>query len=167
MQFPSGDFDELDLGSRRSHSPTFFHSQLGFDDDDHPMGPPAPRQQLRRTQPIDFSLHRGSTLESQMSGSTLHTQSNFLPRKAASSFDLSPRLSIEAIRQLTPSDLEHNHHYRDLRDDFDYLNRVFARYLGKDLRVDEPQVAKSDNRDVFHCAYLFHSYALYILILIL
>ena len=105
---------------------------------------------------MDFSLHPSTAgyPSSQMSGSTLRSHldpSLMFPPKAASSIGVSSRLSVEAIASLTPRELSHNPYYRDLSNQYDYLSRVLTKYLGKDLRVDEPCIAKND--DVFRGMY--------------
>lgn len=155
-----GDLDDEDFdgGSQHSRSPSIFPSQLGVAEEDPIVNlpAPAPRQQLRRSKAMDFSQRYSATgyPSSQMSGSTLHTYSNSLafPPKVPSS--IPAKLSIEAIASLTPSELEYNKCYRDLRHNLDYLSMVLAKCVGKELRVDDELFAsKIEN----HASYPFHS----------
>lgn len=141
------DFDdeEFDVGTLRHHHTNVFRPQLGVEEDtfsNYSMDPPAPRRPLRSRPPIDFSSNlQHSTYgypPSLASGSTAYSNSeaSFAP-KAASLIGLTSRLSIEAIAALTIRELSHNPLYCELRDSHDYVCRVLASYLGKDLHVTE------------------------------
>lgn len=152
MQGSDFDDEEFDVGTLRYHHSNAFRPQLGIEEDtfsDYSVDPPAPRRPLRSRPPIDFSsssqystydyppsLTLGSTCSTAYSDSNEETFS-FVP-KAASSIGRSSGLSIKAIAALTVIELGHNPHYCELRDSHDYLSRVLARYLGKDLQVGEP-----------------------------
>jgi hypothetical protein len=96
-----------------------------------------PRHQLRSRPPIDFPAHHLTFKHpsSLVSGSTLYSRSNpfLIPPKAPSSLDLSPQFPIEAIASLTESELYYSPLYRELRESHDYLSKVLAKYLGRDL----------------------------------
>lgn len=147
------DFDdeEFDIGTLRPHPSHAFRPQFGVEEDtfsDYAVDPPARRHQLRSRPPIDFSQYPDYP-SSHVSGSTaVHSNLNSFMSShkppLVPSFLGTSRLPIEAIASLTIAELCHNTHYCELRDNYDYVSRVLASYLGKDLRVGEPRAASSN-----------------------
>jgi hypothetical protein len=149
--FEIDEFDEDPGDSALGLSPEAFspRRRRGFEENSENSGDytdfPPLRQQLRSRPPIDFPLHHSTFKQpsSQMSGSTLYSRSNHFtfPPKAPLSVDPYPRLPVEVIASLTESELYYNPHYRELRQDHDYLSKVLAKYLGRDL--GGPHIAPS------------------------
>jgi hypothetical protein len=141
--FKDDDFDDDFRDSALGLSPEAFSlcPRHGFEEGseksgDHTRDFP-PLRALCSRPPINFSVYHSTFKQpsSQMSGSTLYSKSNpfTFPPKAPLPVDPSPRLPVEVIAALTESELYYNPHYRELRQDHDYLSKVLAKYLGRDL----------------------------------
>jgi hypothetical protein len=101
------------------------------------MDPFALRGQLWSRPPINIPVHHLTFRHpsSLVLGLMLYSRSNpfLIPPKAPSSIGLSPQFPIEAIASLTESKLYYNSLYHKLQENHDYLSKVLAKYLGRDL----------------------------------
>ncbi|KAF8268369.1 hypothetical protein EI94DRAFT_1785947 [Lactarius quietus] len=115
-------------------------SRLPFGKDDTGFGSHeslcVPKPQLRSRPAMDFS-GKFPVTPSHMSGSTLRSQSSAFPHKAASSIGLASKLSPALIASLTDSDLHHNPLYCELRQKYDYVSIVLAKYMDRELAAKQ------------------------------
>ena len=138
------------MGTLHYHPSNTFHPQLGIEEDtfsEYSVDRPAPRRPLRSRPPIDFSSswqhsHPPSLTSSLTAYSSL---GSIVTPKAASITSYPSRFSPEDLASLTIPELCHNAHYCELRDSHDYISRVLAKYLGKDLRVGEHHAPHNAN----------------------
>jgi hypothetical protein len=112
----------------------------------------APKPQLRSRPPINFYGENSiaSHSPSLMSGSTLHTNTSSFPHKITY-IDPSPRPSPSVIASLTISELYHNPHYCELRQQCDYLTRVLATSLDRGFMCNATSEFPAPN--THRCAY--------------
>ncbi|KAF8264808.1 hypothetical protein EI94DRAFT_1805298 [Lactarius quietus] len=115
-------------------------SRLPFSKDDSGFGSHdtlrVPKPQLRSRPAMDFSA-KFPVAPSHLLGSTLRSQSSAFPRKAVSSIGLTSKLSPALIASLTDSDLHHNPLYCQLRQKYDYVSMVLAKYMDKELAAKQ------------------------------
>jgi hypothetical protein len=140
------EFEDLDQGSLSpkvlsGHLPTNFnHSDEGGHGGYGVEGRRGQMNQLRSRPPINFAERYSAVGPSQMSGSTLRSDSNLGSLIGTRMAISSSRISSEDIISLNESEISLNPIYHTLRQNYDYVSRVLATYLERDLA--EARLAK-------------------------